>query len=235
MSDGVKEIARKLWERIQATPYPQGAFTVESCNGHIVGLIADALQSERGQVERLRVAASEVSRLSRRVSLAPLDGKGDASDIGSITAIVSALGQLDEALGALSPPQPAAEPDTRRQCGVCREPVSAKLDGTIRKHGYDHGGSKTGLETGAGCPGSGTMEWADDAPQPATEETGPVCGTCKDTHRMPYGDADFGEDRMVMCTSCPSPCEECRGGPYRAFCASTPCDCGCHKPANPKP
>ncbi len=56
----------------------------------------------------------------------------------------------------------------------------------------------------------------------------PVCPKCSDTHMMDYGDADAGEDRKVMCTGCPTPCEECRGGPYRAFCKETPCPCICH-------
>lgn len=36
------------------------------------------------------------------------------------------------------------------------------------------------------------------------------------------------DDRMVMCTSCPVPCQSCRyrgNGPY---CTNTPCLCECH-------
>lgn len=54
----------------------------------------------------------------------------------------------------------------------------------------------------------------------------PVCATCRDTHRMML------RDREVMCTRCPTPCEDCRertrgfgAGPY---CATTPCACACH-------
>lgn len=53
-------------------------------------------------------------------------------------------------------------------------------------------------------------------------EKKPICATCNDTHRMP-----LGEDRVAMCTDCPTPCVQCGdGGP---FCLKTPCDCGCHK------
>lgn len=50
-----------------------------------------------------------------------------------------------------------------------------------------------------------------------------VCSTCKDTHRMEFG------DQKVMCTHCPSPCEKCRKNGNGAFCEKTPCDCQCHK------
>jgi hypothetical protein len=53
-----------------------------------------------------------------------------------------------------------------------------------------------------------------------------VCATCNDTHMM------LLDDREVMCTRCPRPCERCRsrgpglaGGPY---CAAIPCGCSCH-------
>lgn len=56
----------------------------------------------------------------------------------------------------------------------------------------------------------------------------PVCSTCKDTHTMTLG------DREVMCTRCPTPCEQCRqrdtGYGPGAYCATTPCGCACHKP-----
>lgn len=52
----------------------------------------------------------------------------------------------------------------------------------------------------------------------------PVCDTCKDTHWMP-----FGEDRHdVMCTRCPTPCQECRAGGNGPYCEKTPCGCACH-------
>lgn len=54
----------------------------------------------------------------------------------------------------------------------------------------------------------------------------PVCSTCLDTHRMTLS------AREILCTHCPTPCENCRtrgpgqaGGPY---CATTPCACACH-------
>lgn len=50
-----------------------------------------------------------------------------------------------------------------------------------------------------------------------------VCDTCKDTHRMSLN------DKTVMCTKCPTPCEQCRSGPY---CTETPCYCECHKAAS---
>ncbi len=50
----------------------------------------------------------------------------------------------------------------------------------------------------------------------------PVCTTCSDTHRMWLGEED---DRMVMCTHCPTPCQRCGNGPY---CETTPCPCKCH-------
>jgi hypothetical protein len=60
----------------------------------------------------------------------------------------------------------------------------------------------------------------------------PICTTCKDTHTM-HRTSSSGDGDLVMCTSCPAPCEQCRsrgpgqmGGPY---CAKTPCDCACHE------
>lgn len=54
-----------------------------------------------------------------------------------------------------------------------------------------------------------------------------VCSTCNDTHRMELG------DRVVMCTRCPTPCEQCRqrapGFGPGAYCGSTPCACACHR------
>ena len=57
-------------------------------------------------------------------------------------------------------------------------------------------------------------------------KTKPACSTCSDTHRMAL------EEREVPCTSCPRPCEECRGL-YQgvrigAYCETTPCGCRCH-------
>lgn len=52
-----------------------------------------------------------------------------------------------------------------------------------------------------------------------------VCTQCNDTHRMTLHDDD-DEERLVMCTRCPSPCDKCgQGGPY---CVKTPCPCDCH-------
>lgn len=50
--------------------------------------------------------------------------------------------------------------------------------------------------------------------------TAPVCETCGDTHRMTLG------DRVVPCTRCPTPYQACRAD---AYCAETPCLCGCHR------
>lgn len=55
-----------------------------------------------------------------------------------------------------------------------------------------------------------------------------VCGICKDTHQMQIGDSNYGDDRMVMCTHCPRPCQKCRQGGTGAFCTNTPCSCHCH-------
>lgn len=62
-----------------------------------------------------------------------------------------------------------------------------------------------------------------------------ICSTCNDTHKMAL------RDRMVPCTRCPLPCDDCRGhelparrnltdrrGGNGAFCAVTPCACPCH-------
>jgi hypothetical protein len=53
-----------------------------------------------------------------------------------------------------------------------------------------------------------------------------VCARCQDTHRMWLEDLE----RMVPCTACPVPCQECRVMGRGAYCASTPCNCKCHKP-----
>ena len=50
----------------------------------------------------------------------------------------------------------------------------------------------------------------------------PTCKTCNDTHEMPL------DDRMVMCTRCPVPCQSCRAGGNGPFCETTPCVCACH-------
>lgn len=52
----------------------------------------------------------------------------------------------------------------------------------------------------------------------------PTCITCNDTHMMSL------RERMVMCTSCPPPCSDCRMQKTGAFCEQTPCRCRCHKP-----
>lgn len=51
---------------------------------------------------------------------------------------------------------------------------------------------------------------------------GAVCATCRDTHQMLLG------DRLVMCTRCPAPCQECRQGGNGPYCEKTPCGCSCH-------
>jgi hypothetical protein len=52
------------------------------------------------------------------------------------------------------------------------------------------------------------------------------CSRCRDTHQV---ETERGQQ---MCTSCPTPCDECRGlmkdGGFTAYCGSTPCRCGCH-------
>lgn len=62
----------------------------------------------------------------------------------------------------------------------------------------------------------------DPAPRPADLEVKPVCSTCSDTHKMSL------EEREVMCTSCPTPCQKCRSNGTGAYCSSTPCSCTCH-------
>lgn len=57
--------------------------------------------------------------------------------------------------------------------------------------------------------------------------TRPVCKTCNDTHRMTQA-REGDNDRVVMCTSCPVPCQRCRAGGRGAFCEKTPCRCACH-------
>lgn len=58
----------------------------------------------------------------------------------------------------------------------------------------------------------------------------PICSTCGDTHMMTLH-SDVGDEREVMCTRCPTPCQECRAGGNGPFCGSTPCDCPCHADA----
>ena len=54
-----------------------------------------------------------------------------------------------------------------------------------------------------------------------------VCSRCNDTHLIEH-EGSRGYARKIMCTSCPSPCEDCKGGPWDAFCETTPCPCRCH-------
>lgn len=56
----------------------------------------------------------------------------------------------------------------------------------------------------------------------------PVCSTCCDTHRMTLHEGE--DEREVMCTRCPVPCERCRSKPQGPYCAATPCPCECHTP-----
>jgi hypothetical protein len=51
----------------------------------------------------------------------------------------------------------------------------------------------------------------------------PVCSVCNDTHRMEL------RDRDVMCTHCPTPCQDCRAGGNGPYCETTPCSCSCHR------
>lgn len=52
-----------------------------------------------------------------------------------------------------------------------------------------------------------------------------VCSRCNDTHRMELN------ERIVMCTKCPTPCKACRAGGNGAYCGATPCACECHRRA----
>jgi hypothetical protein len=68
---------------------------------------------------------------------------------------------------------------------------------------------------------------------------GPTCSVCNDTHVMPTSDEEIarrGAPHNWACTSCPTPCEKCRGrfrdGGASAFCAETPCVCRCHRPTD---
>lgn len=54
-----------------------------------------------------------------------------------------------------------------------------------------------------------------------------VCDRCKDTHRMRLS-KEGHEDREVMCTYCPSPCQKCRKNGNGPYCTHTPCPCPCH-------
>lgn len=56
----------------------------------------------------------------------------------------------------------------------------------------------------------------------------PICDTCNDTHIMPLHN-DYDEERQVMCTRCPTPCQKCRAGGNGPFCGETPCSCDCHR------
>jgi hypothetical protein len=51
-----------------------------------------------------------------------------------------------------------------------------------------------------------------------------VCARCKDTHLVYIEE----NDRRQMCTSCPTPCQECQSGGCGAYCEETPCKCKCH-------
>lgn len=55
------------------------------------------------------------------------------------------------------------------------------------------------------------------------EESSPVCSTCSDTHVMPF------RDGTAPCTRCPTPCDKCRAGVGRPYCAQPRCTCGCHE------
>lgn len=48
-----------------------------------------------------------------------------------------------------------------------------------------------------------------------------VCWVCQDSHRMSL------QDRLVPCTRCPSPCQDCRER-LSAYCEMAQCECCCH-------
>src|SRR5690242_17955735 len=54
-----------------------------------------------------------------------------------------------------------------------------------------------------------------------------VCSTCDDTHEMTLHRPN-GDERKVMCTSCPVPCERCRAGGNGPYCTTPRCACDCH-------
>ena len=56
----------------------------------------------------------------------------------------------------------------------------------------------------------------------------PICTTCNDSHVMTLGTADYDDEREVMCTHCPSPCQKCRVAGTGPYCTTTPCSCTCH-------
>ena len=60
----------------------------------------------------------------------------------------------------------------------------------------------------------------------------PVCATCNDTHAMTIHTGS-GDERAVMCTRCPLPCDHCRQRWNGPFCATTPCPCRCHEAIKP--
>jgi hypothetical protein len=50
-----------------------------------------------------------------------------------------------------------------------------------------------------------------------------TCLQCWDTHAMELG------EKIVPCTFCPTPCQECRSGGTGPYCEKTPCNCNCHQ------
>ena len=65
----------------------------------------------------------------------------------------------------------------------------------------------------------------------ASEATpAPICTRCNDTHLVDAPEDQAGPfgDGKWMCTSCPSPCQQCRAGGNGPFCETTPCACACH-------
>ena len=59
-------------------------------------------------------------------------------------------------------------------------------------------------------------------------KTTQTCERCGDTHVMTLH-REGHEDREVMCTSCPTPCQKCRQGGTGPYCETTPCGCECHE------
>lgn len=64
--------------------------------------------------------------------------------------------------------------------------------------------------------------------QPAS--AGPVCATCNDTHRIEHPEQ---RGMKYLCMDCPLPCHKCVGEEAlgRSYCATAPCPCLCHQPA----
>lgn len=85
-------------------------------------------------------------------------------------------------------------------------------------------GTDVGVDRRTHVPDAATIRRAVATIKRVLRDSAAVCKTCKDKHYV-YTE---GNNVRRMCLACPLPCMVCKGVGQKAYCAKTPCGCGCH-------